>query len=252
MSATQRTGGVGRRLLDRIFVVGEVAETEQVTPRMRRVRISGDAVRGLAHVPGQQVRVHMGDLLSPRTWTHPGDLLRTYSVWRYDPAAGDLDLCVMDHGDGPGARWGRALTVGQEVRFGKPEGSFTVRADAPYHVFAGEETASVAIGAMLAALPADAAVHGAVETATPEDRLPLARSGDLAFPVRGDASAAASTVLLDAVRGLDLPSEPGIAYVAGEARTVQSIREHLVTDRGWPRRSVLTKPFWAPGKKGMD
>jgi hypothetical protein len=26
----------------------------------------------------------------------------------------------------------------------------------------------------------------------------------------------------------------------------------LVRERGWPRRSVLTKPFWTPGKRGMD
>ncbi|GCD97909.1 siderophore-interacting protein [Embleya hyalina] len=252
MSTTQRSTGVGRRFLDRLSITGTVIEIEAITPRMRRVRIGGDAVRGLGRVPGQQVRVHVGDLLSPRMWIRPGDLLRTYSVWWYDPAAGELDLCVMDHGEGPGARWGRDLTVGQEVRFGRPEGRFTLRPDAPYHVFAGEETAAVAIGAMLAALPADAAVYGAVETATPEDRLPLARGAELVLPLRGAASAASSAVLLDAVRGLELPTEPGIAYVAGEAKTVQSIREHLVVDRGWPRRSVLTKPFWTPGKKGME
>ncbi len=58
---------------------------------------------------------------------------------------------MLDHGDGPGARWARAVRPGQEVLFGKPEGPLVVR-PAPYHVFAGEETASVAFGPMLAAL----------------------------------------------------------------------------------------------------
>jgi NADPH-dependent ferric siderophore reductase len=252
-STTTPAGGLRRRVLDRLFVTGTVTEVEPIAARMRRVRIAGPALRGLAHAPGQQVRVHTADLMAARAWARPGDLLRTYSVWALDPVSGELDLCVMDHeGDGPGARWARGLAVGREVRFGRPEGSFTVRPDASCHVFAGEETASVALGAMLAALPGDAVVHGAIETATAGDRLPLARAARLRWVERGDASAAGSALLVDAVRALDLPDEPGVAYVAGEARTVQMVRAHLVRERGWPRRNVLVKPFWTPGKKGME
>lgn len=249
--------GLGRRLLDRVSVPGTVAEVEPVAARMRRVRITGDAVAGLAWAPGQQIRLHVNDLLTARPWRGGGlgDVLRTYSVWAYD-AAGALDLCVFDHGgDGPGARWGRAAEPGTAVRFGKPEGSLTLRHDAPYHVFVGEETAQAAFGPMLAALdgrPGRARVFGAIETAAEDDRLPLALAGELAWAERGERSAADSAGLVDAVRGLDLPDEPGVAYVAGEARTVQAVRAHLVRDRGWPRRSVLVKPFWTPGKKGME
>jgi NADPH-dependent ferric siderophore reductase len=52
--------------------------------------------------------------------------------------------------------------------------------------------------------------------------------------------------------GLDLPARPGLAYLAGEARTIQMLRRHLVSDRGWPRQAVVTKPFWTPGKRGLD
>jgi NADPH-dependent ferric siderophore reductase len=43
-----------------------------------------------------------------------------------------------------------------------------------------------------------------------------------------------------------------MAYLAGEARTIQLIRCHLVEERHWPQRNVRTKPFWTPGKKGLD
>ena len=69
--------------------------------------------------------------------------------------------------------------------------------------------------------------------------------------VRG-APAAASQQLVDAVAALDLPDEPGVAYLAGEARTIQMVRTHLVSERGWKRRNIVTKPFWTPGKRGMD
>lgn len=248
----RRSRGVGRIILDRLSVEGRIAETEPIAARMNRIRIVGDGLRKLTCAPGQQLRVFTGDPDASSLRARLGDL-RTYSVWHFDADAGLLDLCVMDHpGAGPGARWARTARPGQAVRFRGPEGSFTLRPEGAYHVFVGEETASVAFGAMLAAVSADSRVYGAIETATAEARLPLPRADELAFMVRGNASAASSALLVDALRALDLPDEPGVGYVAGEARTIQLVRDHLVRERGWPRRSVLTKPFWTPGKSGME
>jgi len=230
-------------LLGMLFVRAEVAGLSQVTPRMRLIRLAGTGLRGLAWTSGQQVRVRVRD---PRGKA----ALRTYSVWSYQ--GDEIDLCVLDHGDGPGAGWARSLRKGDEVLLRKPEGTFVAVESAPYHLFAGEETASVAFGAMLRALPAGARVYGAVEVAGQDDRLPLPRAAELCWRFRGDAPAASSAGLVSAVRDLDLPAEPGLAYLAGEARTCQAVRAHLVSERGWPRRSVLVKPFWAPGKRGLE
>lgn len=215
-------------LLDRFFVRATVIAVEAVTPRMRRIRLAGPALRGLPWEPGQHVRVRVEGPLT----------LRTYSVW--DFADGEyLDLGVLDHpADGPGARWGRAAEPGQPVRFLKPQGRLTLRADAPYHLFVGDATTVPAFAAMLGGLPASATTYGAVQAD--------------AVPLRGVHPVGETTDLLTALRGLDLPATPGAAYVAGEARLCQEVRRHLVTERGWPRRAVATKPFWAPGKKGMD
>lgn len=222
-------------VLDLLMLRGTVTEAEPVTARMRRLRVEGDTLAGLDVRPGQQVRVLVGSGLTRRT----------YSVWRYDPS-GAVELCVLDHaGAGPGARWGHDVEVGAQVRLGKPEGSFTLRPDAAHHVFVGEETASVAFGSMLAALPEGARVSGCVETLTAADRLPVAHAERLDWVVRGETS------LPDAVRRL-APGPGGVAYVAGEARTVQEVRRVLVRESGWDRRSVLTKPFWAPGKRGLE
>ncbi|GAA3827775.1 hypothetical protein GCM10022403_071210 [Streptomyces coacervatus] len=237
-------------LLGLFFTRGRVEHIEQLTPRVRRIRVSGPAVRDLDWTPGQHVRVHAKDLGAPVWAGMLRDVLRTYSVWSYDGEG--LELCPLDHGDGPGARWARSLRVGDEVSFRGPEGRFVPDRSAAHHLFAGEETASVAFGAMLRALPEDAPVHGVVEVAGPQDRLPLPRSEELQWCFRGNTPAARSASLVAAVRELDLPAEPGIAYLAGEARTCQAVRQHLVGERGWPRRSVLVKPFWTPGRRGMD
>jgi NADPH-dependent ferric siderophore reductase len=224
--------GVGRALADRLFTRGTVEDVDQITRRIRRITVTAP---GLSWTPGQQIRVAADGLLTRRT----------YSVWAYDGSS--LELCVLDHGEGPGARWARLVRPGDDVVFGGPEGTFVTR-PSPYHLFAGEETASVAFGPMVRTL-GDAPVYGVIEVDTPEDRLPVER---LTWRYREGAPAASSATLVAAVRDLDLPDEPGTAYVAGEARTVQAVRDHLVRDRGWPRRSVLTKPFWSPGKKGME
>ncbi|MDH6217425.1 siderophore-interacting protein [Streptomyces pseudovenezuelae] len=221
-------------VLDLVTLRGTVTAAEPITARMRRLRIESDTLAGLDVHPGQQVRVLVTGLT-----------LRTYSIWRYDPSGG-VELCVLDHSEGgPGARWGKSVGVGEQVRLRKPEGSFTLRPDAAHHVFVGEETASVAFGAMLAALPEDARISGCVETDTPADRLTLPHTDRLNWLTRGGTS------LPDAVKHL-APEPGGIAYVAGEARTVQQVRQVLVREAGWDRRSVLTKPFWAPGKRGLE
>jgi NADPH-dependent ferric siderophore reductase len=234
-----------RRLLDSFFLSAVVHSTERLGPRMRRIELDGPALTGLGWVPGQQVRLQVAAQNAAVDWLI--GTLRTYSVWDYHGQ--QLELIIFDHSDGPGAQWGRTVEPGDEVRLLKPQGDFVV-ADAPHHLFVGEETASVAFGPMLRALPATADVRGVIEVESPKEQLTLDR--ELVWLHRDGGPAASSATLLAAVAGLDLPAEPGIAYVAGEARTVQSIRNHLVADRGWPRRSVRTKPFWAPGKKGLE
>jgi NADPH-dependent ferric siderophore reductase len=219
---------------------GTVTAIDLVGRRMRKIRISATELRGQSWTPGQQVRVRTGDGRGPR---------RSYSIYAYEDDS--IELCVFDHGeDGPGSVWARGLKVGQPVNFSRPEGSLVLRQPAPYHLFAGEETASVAFAAMLRALPTGASAFGVVEVDTPDDRIALPDS--ITWTYRAGGAAASSESLVAALRELTLPDQPGVAYLAGEARTIQLVRKHLVKDRGWSRRDVVTKPFWTPGRRGMD
>ncbi|WP_346764982.1 siderophore-interacting protein [Streptomyces sp. A1277] len=105
-------------------------------------------------LPGRQVRVHVDGGLTTR---------RTYSLRHYDPA-GSLDLCVYGPGDGPGAAWGRSVRVGDEVRFGKPEGGFVLRPGAGRRVRAGLRCSPVRV---CSRSRARAGVAGSVPRALP-------------------------------------------------------------------------------------
>jgi NADPH-dependent ferric siderophore reductase len=244
-----------KSLRDAVFLSAAVSEIEQLTPRMRRIRFSGPRLRGLMWTPGQHIRLQVASLGESVLRLHPHDALRTYSIFDADPTLGTLDIVMLDHGGDPESatparRWSNAATVGDDVQFTRPQGNLVVRHDAPYHLFAGDETASVAFAAMLRSLPQQAEVHGVVEAADHADHLELARP--LHQVQRGDASAKDSAVLADALRALQLPDHRGVAYLAGEARTIQTLRKILITERGWDRRDIRTKPFWTPGRTGME
>ncbi|MBC6457832.1 siderophore-interacting protein [Actinomadura sp. HBU206391] len=227
---------------------------------MRRIRIASGQLRDVHWSPGQHVRL---TVTPPTRWLRdPRDARRSYSVWHLDREHGNLDLCVLDHGEGPGAQWAKTAYVGRPVTMSRPEGRLTLR-EAPYHLFAGDETAAVAFGAMLRALPADAAVHGVLETDAPDGEVPLPRPHRLPWIHRGDddadaetenarPAAAERTPLVEAVRALRLPRRPGIAYLAGHASDCQAVQRHLLHERGWSRRDIVVKPFWAPGKRGLE
>jgi NADPH-dependent ferric siderophore reductase len=242
------------KLVDRLFVRSSVSEIEPITSRMRRIRLAINRLEPLPFTPGQQVRVLVTELFSVETLrTVFRDSLRTYSVWDHDPEAGTLDLCVLDHGDGPGARWSRRIKVGDSVSFRGPEGSFVLAPPAPYQLFIGEETAQVAFGAILRVLAPHATVHGVIEVDASSDRLPLRHTEEITWLYRHGAPAERSATLIEALRSLDLPSPPGFAYIAGESKTCAVARRHLVEERGWPARSAIAvKPFWTPGKKGLE
>lgn len=228
-----------------------IDHTELVTPTMRRIRLVADEPIAFPYTPGQHVRIQINDPLSLYGILRPVETLRTYTIWEFEPEERAIELRVhLYEGDGIGLAWARRARPGDRVTFWWPKGDFFTR-DADYHVFVGEETASVAFGPMIRALGSSARVHGVLESEGPEHDPPMPGPHELRRVHRDGAPAASSPTLLAAVAGLDLPEQPGAAYVAGEARTCQLVRNFLVRERGWERTSIKVKPFWAPGKRGL-
>lgn len=226
------------RLLEAFFIRATVIAASAVG-RFRYVRLRAPQLVDIDWTPGQQIRVDCGrtDALMP--------VLRTYSIW--DHQDDWIDLYCLAHGDGPGSRWAGDVQTEDTVLVTKPKGDFVTRT-AAFHLFVGDETASAAFGPMIRALPTSAPVSAIVETAE-GDQLKLPR--DVTWLTRLSPSVVNPAGLAEAVAKADLP-EAGVAYLAGEARTLQVVRDVLVSEHGWSRRSVLTKSFWTPGKRGMD
>ncbi|MET8867585.1 siderophore-interacting protein [Nonomuraea sp. NPDC004580] len=245
---------MARTVRDRLFgkyaMDATITVAEQVNPAIRRIRLETDQPVAFSYTPGQHIRIQLKDPLSVSGILRPGETLRTYTIWELAPGRRAIELRVhLYEGDGIGLAWARDARPGDRVTFWWPQGDFFTR-EADFHLFIGEETAGAAFGPMIRALGDAAEVHGVVEAEAPEHDLPLP-GRPLRRVHRHGAPAVASRVLLDAVAELDLPGNTGAAYVAGEARTCQLVRDFLVRERNWPRTSIKVKPFWAPGKRGL-
>ncbi|MEV6873187.1 SIP domain-containing protein [Amycolatopsis sp. NPDC051128] len=89
---------------------------------------------------------------------------------------------------------------------------------------------AVAAAAIVRALPASARVLGVFEADEPDGDVPVPRGAQFRRVHRHGAGAAGSRVLADGVAGLDLPrgaDHGGVAYLTGEARTIQAVRRVL-------------------------
>ncbi|MEM6995397.1 MAG: siderophore-interacting protein [Myxococcota bacterium] len=129
-----------------------VVAIEELTGRFRRVRFAGEALRGVAFRPGQEIEFRV-----TRT------AFRHYTPAAFDPVDGTVDVVFFVHGLGPGSAWSSALTVGQPVRVLGPGGRFGLR-DARRHIFVGDETT---LG-LFTALQEGSSVDGTIEVGADE------------------------------------------------------------------------------------
>ncbi|MFD5440867.1 siderophore-interacting protein [Streptomyces tendae] len=237
-----------------------------VTPRMRRVVLGGEQLGaftrdGMDHpafaAPGFDDHVKLilasdGDVRAALPaqlphgieWTPAENrLTRDYTPRRVDPAAGEVDLDFVTHGDGPAAAWARAARVGDELWFVGPKSSLRLPERPDWILLAGDETALPAIGRFLDERPVDAPAHVLVTVADDAARQKLAlREGDtvrwvLAEP--GDAAA-----LEAAVRALPLPAGEGYAWAAAESRALLPVRRYLGRECGMPKERLNVTGYW--------
>lgn len=223
--------------------VATVASVHQLTPRMTRIRLSGENLLGLAAIPGQTIKIYVPDLVTG----HP--VSRDYTVrdYRDDAAAGpSLDIDFVLHGDGPAANWARRAQPGEALEFVGPSGRYRPDPHADWYLFAGDETALPAMQAYVAMLPANAGVALYVEVAdaAEEQLMPGAATPMVRWLHRDNREPGTSTLLDDALRAARLPPGQGRIWLAGHTPTVRRIRAHLLNERGVDRGALYVKGFW--------
>jgi NADPH-dependent ferric siderophore reductase len=222
-----------------------VASVQQLTPRMTRVRLTGDGLAGLIAVPGQTLKIYVPDLISGRPVSRDYTV-RDYTVCDYHGAQPRLDIDFVLHGAGPAANWARRARPGETLEFLGPSGRYRPDPGADWHLFAGDETALPAIQAYAAMLPLEARAFLYIEVADAAEEQPIPGVAQPAvrWLHRGDREPGTSTMLDDALHAARLPPGQGRIWLAGHTPTVRRIRAHLLAERGIDRHAVYVKGFW--------
>jgi NADPH-dependent ferric siderophore reductase len=238
-----------------------VLRTSRPTPHLVRVVLGGEGLAGFAP---EHTDAYVKLVLPPAgapyaapfdvaavQREHPRELwpcLRTYTVRAWDPAAGELVLDVVVHGDeGLAGPWAVAARPGDRVQLLGPGGAYAPSTDVDWHLLAGDETALPAIAASLERLPAGATARVFVEVAdaAEEQPLPLPGGAELTWVHRCGLPGEA---LVAAVRGAALPAGSVHAFVHGEAGCVRELRRHLRVERAVPREQLSASGYWRLGR----
>jgi NADPH-dependent ferric siderophore reductase len=237
-----------------------VRAVRDVTPAVRRVTLTAPATVVAAAGPTLALLVpRVGDL-DPRwpqvardgriVWPQGshGVALRSYTSRRQDPAAAELDIDFVLHGDGPAAAWAAAASPGAVlgVASAAPLGD----APAGWLLLAGDETALPAISRILAA--ADPRTRGValLEVAGPEEEQPLTAPAGVELRwLHRSAATPGSGLLADAIAALARPAgEDLFAWVGAESAVVRAVRADLRGRWGLRRAQHHAIGYWRRGR----
>lgn len=213
-----------------------VTEAVRLSPGLARVRFSGQALRDRAWRPGCEIEFRVTE----RDFRH-------YTPSAFDAEEGWVEVLFQLHDLGPGGLWADRLAVGDEVLVLGPAARTWLRPGTS-HLFAGDATTLGLFEALDTALGQDAEVTGAVEVPEPD----VAAAREL-LP-RLDVLQAEERPGRALARWLGerVTTRPGTACLAGHAQTIQELRALLCAPEvGMRRRDVVTKPYWATGKRGL-
>lgn len=251
---------MARRGEGKPMIQARVLRTERLTPQMIRIVCGGDGLATFQHNGFTDCYVKVLFRVPGVEYPEPFDLdavkaslpreawprMRTYTVRHHDPAAQELTLDVLVHGDaGLGGPWASGAKPGDELLLRGPGGAYAPRADVDHHLLVGDESALPAIAASLEALPPEASATVRLLVENGAEQQPLATKGnvDLRWLHRADGAD-----LVAEVRGLELGEGRVQAFVHGEAGMIRELRTHLLREREIDRELLSISGYWRQGR----
>lgn len=248
----------------------QVVRVEEVTPGMRRVVLGGEGLAAHAADTGHTVHAFRSEGFDDHVKVilrHPDleepvlprqmdgvlewprderSVVRTYTVRRWDPERGEVDIDVVTHGDGPGVRWAVAARPGDAVHIAGPRRSSGHPRDVDWVLVAGDETALPAIARWLEEWPDGQRGRVIIEVGAEDRRqdLPHPPGVEVIWIDSAGADPGTATPLADAVRALAWPDGAVFAWVAGEAEAVAPLRRWLRDEKGLRDEQIQVTAYW--------
>ena len=216
-----------------------------LSSRFRLVSLRSEALRKVAHVPGDKVQVRVA-----------GMAFRTFTPFRLGEGDDSLSLLGYEHGDAPAARWLGGVAPGDVCHVLGPRRSLDLAAIDRSTVFFGDETslglALALCGTTLGSLDTHFIfeVDDAVQVRSVLEAMGrgMLQHAWLVERQPGGAHLAAVEAALARYAGADSFRQ----YVlSGQSLSVQRLHRSLKAAGAKPSQ-MLVKAYWAPGKIALD
>jgi NADPH-dependent ferric siderophore reductase len=208
---------------------------------MRRVVLGGDALADFSYEPGQDLMLAL-----------PADgrtVRRRYTIRRVDRDRRTVDIDVLLHGHGPGARWASEARRHDPVAAAGPRGKIGLQTGAAWHLFVGDDAAIPVTLALLEAVAPQQTAIAVLDVEGPEDEQPAARP--VTWLHRRGAPAGDPTLVATHLRALALPTGEGAVYLNGE-RSVMRAAQAVLLERGVDAEAIRLKAYWVRDEPNGD
>jgi NADPH-dependent ferric siderophore reductase len=239
-----------------------VLRTHSLSPSMVRIVLGGPELAAFAANEYADAYVKLVFLRPGVPYPRPLDLAairdqfnssdwpqqRTYTVRRWDPAAQELTIDFVVHGDeGLAGPWARTAQPGDEMVILGPGGGYSPNPLADWHLLIGDESALPAIAAVLERLPVGAVGHVLLEVDGPGSEQPLTAPEGVTVAWVHHGARPLGEALLEAATALTFPAGEVDAFVHGEAGVVKELRRLLKLERGVPLAHLSISGYWRLG-----
>lgn len=222
--------------------IATVAAAAMETPAMRRLTLAAPAFADPGvEQPGEIITLGWPEngeelLLPEEGWRFrrgPEQHWRNFTVRGFDAAEGTLDVEFFLHGDGGrAAGWGLQAGVGDRVGFAGPRTHWIPDPEAEWSLLLADETGLPALLAIAESLPAGQRAIALAEVGDERERreVECAAAVEWHWCLRGERPPGTTTLLLEALRELELPAAPGQAWGGGESLAMRDLRRHLAAE----------------------
>jgi NADPH-dependent ferric siderophore reductase len=240
----------------------EVARVESITPRMRRIVLTGEELDGfVSRGFDDHVKLFFPDaagvlpvpIVGPNGVSFPEGGPRPegrdFTPRRYDAYRRELTIDFGLHASGPATTWATNAIPGSILGVAGPRGSAMVSDTFDWHLLVGDDSALPAIARRLEELPAFVTALVVVEV--DDEREEQAFDTAATLVTRWvHRNAKGQDALDDVVASLVLPDGDGFAWVAGETALARRIRRHLIDERRIDTAWIKAAAYWTLGTTG--
>jgi len=181
-------------------------------------------------------------------WTYPDGPSKvrcsTYTVRRFDPVRGELDIDFVVHAGGVASDWAQRAAPGDSITLNSPRGLYAPPPGTQWQLLAADATGLPALSRLLEQMPPGLQTRVFAEVIDAAHEQPLATPPGTSITWLHGGNGVAPSGLDAVLRRVPLPAGPGYVWVAGEQKVVRGIRKYVRQELKLPAQCYELVGYW--------